>query len=220
MSKGLSIEELATAIFEPDETKAAPVGWMWPGLVLVDLETTGLEAGRHCAHEAAFLAWTGAAMEIAFRSRPGAQLVEEALGVCGVTWRDLDGREMSFCAAAAEAAAWLKALPCERITVAALNPGFDLPMLADLLSAVPRGARPGVSHRTVDLHTEAVRYARALDRRVPESGFTTEAIYALLGMEPEPRPHRAGNGVLYEARAFARIDDTLMRASRSLREPI
>lgn len=97
-----------------------------------------------------------------------------------------------------------------RAVLAGMNPRFDRDHLAHVADRADLGARFAglVSHRTLDLHTLAVchfwrnlayepqMFPRGLD------SLRTDAIYGLLGLPPETRPHRALEGARREAEAF------------------
>ncbi len=97
-----------------------------------------------------------------------------------------------------------------RAVLAGMNPRFDREFLAQVAARLDLGARFDglVSHRTIDLHTLAVSafwrnldYEPALFPRGLDS-INTDAIYGLLGMGPEPKPHRALEGARREAAAI------------------
>lgn len=97
-----------------------------------------------------------------------------------------------------------------RAVLAGMNPRFDREFLAQVAGRLDLGARFDglVSHRTIDLHTLAVSafwrnldYEPALFPRGLDS-INTDVIYGLLGMGPEPKPHRALEGARREAAAI------------------
>jgi DNA polymerase-3 subunit epsilon len=65
------------------------------------------------------------------------------------------------------------------------------------------------NYRSVDLHT--VGYAEFVRRGLPlptkdgRSNLSLDAILALVGLDPEPKPHHALNGAKLEAEAFSRL---------------
>lgn len=97
-----------------------------------------------------------------------------------------------------------------RAVLAGMNPRFDRDFLHNVAVRSDMGARFDglVSHRTIDLHTLAVAaYWRNIGN--DPAGFPrgldsvhTDRIYGLLGMAPEPRPHRAIEGATREAAAI------------------
>lgn len=97
-----------------------------------------------------------------------------------------------------------------RAVLAGMNPRFDREFLAQVALRLDLGERFDglVSHRTIDLHTLAVSafwrnldYEPALFPRGLDS-INTDAVYSLLGMGPEPKPHRALEGARREAAAI------------------
>lgn len=195
------------------ETEAAPYEFALPPILVVDAETTGEDPERHSIvelaarwltrHEGCFemecRMWEGAAYDPAAGAVNGrsearcsdpilpdeGHLIREFTNFLGVGIGDfLDGDFL----------------------LAGLNPKFDL----DFIRAAARraGSRlPRIPHRTIDLHTLAVAAALRNGDSVPARGFYTDAIYELLAMEPEPRPHTAMNGVIWESQALELLLD-------------
>lgn len=94
-----------------------------------------------------------------------------------------------------------------RLVLAGMNPRFDLDMLRADARAVDRLSRRmnfRFSHRTLDMHSLCVRYAVRMGLSADAiTRLHTDQIYDLLGMEPEPRPHRAITGARMEADALS-----------------
>lgn len=94
-----------------------------------------------------------------------------------------------------------------RHMLAGMNPGFDLGFLRAVAErtdpSMPAELRRRIGHRTVDLHTLALRAAMECDPGEDPARLHTDAIYEMLGMEAEPRPHRALTGARMEAEAIA-----------------
>lgn len=100
-----------------------------------------------------------------------------------------------------------------RAVLAGMNPRFDREFLAQVADCLDiREYFDGlVSHRTIDLHTLAVsafwrnlEYAPGMFPGGIDS-LHTDAIYGLLGMGPEPKPHRALEGGRREASAIRQL---------------
>lgn len=94
-----------------------------------------------------------------------------------------------------------------RVILAGMNPRFDLDMLRADACAVDRLARRmsfRFSHRTLDMHSLALRYAAKMGLSADALvRLHTDRIYELLGMAPEPKPHRALVGAKMEADALS-----------------
>lgn len=82
------------------------------------------------------------------------------------------------------------------------NPSFDISFLNYNFARMKQ--KPPFGFRTVDLHSVAFAYCMAKGIAIPDK-MTSDAIYNLLGMIPEPRPHHGLNGALWEATAFLKI---------------
>jgi DNA polymerase III epsilon subunit-like protein len=91
------------------------------------------------------------------------------------------------------------------LILAGMNPNFDLRFLRAAWKKSP--FQFPFAHRTLDMHSLAL--ARLVSERgaVTESvfGLKTDAIYEMLEMEPEPKPHSAINGVRMERLAFLKL---------------
>ncbi|WP_009963030.1 3'-5' exonuclease [Verrucomicrobium spinosum] len=168
-----------------------------PRLLVTDLETTGLD-GRACGIVEIGAVWMLGAGEFVMKCRPHADAVIEAraMEVNGCDWH-LDPTVAAEVEALEQFVEWVGAGP---VILCGQNPRHDLWFLQE--GAKRHGLELPFVHRTLDLHTLAVAYALACGRRVPAKGYYTDEIYELLGMEPEPKPHRALVGAQKEAEAF------------------
>jgi DNA polymerase III epsilon subunit-like protein len=100
-----------------------------------------------------------------------------------------------------------------RVMVAGMNPQFDHGFLTAAArrawrrrdySDLPERLRMLVSHRMLDMHSLGV--ARAIRQGTADlHRLHTDGIYEMLGMEPEPKPHRALTGARMEAEAIRRL---------------
>lgn len=61
-----------------------------------------------------------------------------------------------------------------------------------------------ISRRCVDLHSLAYGYAMREGMDFAADGFSTDEIYKVLGLNPEPMPHNALRGALHEMEGFRR----------------
>jgi hypothetical protein len=191
--------------------------WMRPGMVMVDVETTGLDPARHGLIEFALLAWDGASLVCSFRPRPGCEIDTAALEVNGATKRGLDAREQAYYEAIDELYGFLVTLERragERLTLCGMNVHFDAGMLGAAWDDAYPSRRFPWSHRYYDLHSVALQYLTLIGR---DGGkLYSDAICQALGIEPEPKPHQAWQGVHWSCRAFARIHSHLRAMHDSL----
>lgn len=184
-------------------------------LVVIDVETSGLDPARHGIIEIGAVLLDGETLEVINDLDAEVRLAfwlewdAEAEAVHGTTRTQaedparLDEAETLACLFE-----WLDAYRGgKRLVMAGMNPGFDLGFLRAVAERtspeLATGLRERISHRTLDLHTLAWRAAREHDPEVDLGSLNTDAIYALLGLDPEAKPHRALEGALREAEALA-----------------
>jgi len=181
-------------------------------IVVIDVETSGL-----CPNQCSLLEIGAAPLMapddiFAMRCRlwPGALWTDGAADVHGWTHAEADSPTLPTEALAVEAfTAWIDDLyACgRRLMLAGMNPRFDL----DFLRAAAGRAwkqdwiRKRFSHRTLDMHSLAVAELIRRNAVADVDWLHTDGIYELLGMSPEPRPHRAAEGVRREAAAIRKL---------------
>lgn len=180
-------------------------------VVVIDVETSGLSPGRHSIVEigAVALADERQQFEVRCRMWPGALWDVNAARVNGQSRAACEDPARPTEAQAVEMLSeWLRYhWPTQRLTVAGMNPRFDLEFL---LAASDRSEADPLerifSHRTLDMHSLAVAVTAA-DLR----DLHTDGIYQALGLPPEPKPHRALAGALAEREALLRLLDRQCR---------
>jgi DNA polymerase III epsilon subunit-like protein len=184
---------------------------------VVDAETTGLDPARHGIIEiGAVDLRTGIDYAVDCRVSPFCDIEDEALAVNGASReRCFDPELMTELEALQTLVAWIHLLPEMGpngvALLAGMNPRYDLQMM---LAAVGRSDSELVlpfGHRTIDMHTLAVGYALRKGFWIPARGFNTDAIYVMLGMPLEPKPHRAITGAQMEAEAMRKLLDIPMQ---------
>jgi DNA polymerase III epsilon subunit-like protein len=99
-----------------------------------------------------------------------------------------------------------------KFVIAGLNPQFDMSFLRAAYARAGLNEKIPFRHRMIDLHTLAAAWAVTRNVPMPPTGFSTNAIYALLNMPDEPEPHAALTGARMEALAVSRILSDLYNA--------
>lgn len=184
-----------------------------PFVVVIDVETTGLDPAKHSVIEigAVVLDSLDAVAPLEFVAEVRAdwwrEWDEEAGQVHGITRAVAeDPARLAPARALAMLLEWLLAIGGgRRAILAGMNPGFDLAFLREMARRTEqeRALRERIGHRTLDLHSLAFVAARQWDPAWDLANLHTDKIYWLLGMQPEPKPHRALTGARMEAEAFA-----------------
>lgn len=182
-------------------------GRAMPRILVVEVETTSLnaETGSILEIGATWLLGDGGEDQHFFiRCRPweGSYWDEESERVHGITLAEAnDPSRPTEDEAVREFVAWIGQLP---VMMAGLNPSHDRAFIHAALRRSPETLSTVkiFPHRCIDLHTLAISYAVASAAPLPTRGLYTDEIYELLGMEPEPKPHRANSGALWEAIAL------------------
>ena len=98
----------------------------------------------------------------------------------------------------------------KRVVLAGMNlAGFDVQFLKEIMARVSPptmktligfGWRQLISHRTIDMHALAAGVLIAAGLNI--AGCYTDAIYNMVGMAEEPKPHSALTGARMEAEAL------------------
>ncbi len=185
---------------EPAETERTELR-----ILVVDLETSSLNARAGGILEIG-ATWLMGGRDDNFtlrvRLRDGAEWDPESEARHGITLAEAS--DLSLPTEREAICAFVAWIGNEPVLLAGLNPSFDRAWthealrragsLAPLASIFP--------HRVIDLHTLAISYALAKGTPIPPRGFYTDAIYQVLGMPEEPKPHRAVSGALWEAEAL------------------
>lgn len=194
-----------------------------PRILVVDLETTGLSADD-CSILEIGAVWLCGGLEghdefsTGCRMWDGARVEPRALEINGCSESRCTNSSLQTESEAVDSFfTWLLCSMMNDVTpvmLAGLNPSFDRAFLrAAWRRAVSRCEFP-FKHRVLDLHSLAVLHAFTRGEIVPSRGFYTDEIYALLGMEPEPRPHKAIVGARYEAHALRLLMPELLTDNR------
>lgn len=178
-------------------------------VVVVDAETSGLDPARHgvLSIGACFLSnpvMEGSEFEQVVRLHRALDWDASALAVNGFSRSGLYDPTLCHEREALQAFfAWAGEGP---LILAGMNVGkFDLAFLSALMRRHPEVRWPKLSHRTLDMHSLAIGWAVRHQVDVDVTRLTTDAIYTMLGMEEEPRPHRALVGARMERMAMRKM---------------
>lgn len=171
-------------------------------VVVVDLETSGLDPDKHGILEiGAVRMSSGAEFECKVRLAENLEYDPGVYRVNGVTEAEARSEDrLTETAALYEFFLWLNG---KDILMAGSNPRFD----HDFLKVASKDGQempwPFRRH-LLDLQTTALTYVIASGVPVPRS-LSADAVYSMLGQPMEPKPHRALQGARAEAHAFRLI---------------
>lgn len=188
---------------------------MRPGMVVLDLETTGLDPERHSVIEYAAIDWTGDWISCSHRIRPGREIDPKALNVNGASVGSIDVREVGYFQAIEDLFAWLQEradIHGHQLILAGMNVHFDARFLVPEWKFLYRNNnyRCPWSHRVYDLHTLALAYLDLFDDEIPDR-LHSDALARALKLEPEETPHTALRGAEWACRAFDKIHSNLLK---------
>jgi len=179
-----------------------------PEMLIVDVETSGLDPARHSIASIGAVEFFNPANQFneACRIFPGAEVSDEALAVNGFTRDDLlslDKRPLDQVARDF----FLWAVRIKAHVIAGQNPMFDYGFLR--ATAERFRLHFPFGRRLTDLHSVAYAAMLAAGAEPPlregASDLTLDRILAFVGLPPEPKPHLAINGAKLEAEAFSRL---------------
>lgn len=190
--------------------------------LVLDLETSSQNRHR-CGIVEIAAAWVHhhdplkEAFQMKCRPRRGAEIDADAIDYNGSGSWITDTTVKTEKAAVAELAWWIHSTMPEEARGLDLTKGQGLIMVGwnigvfdwvILQKAWPdhplRGSFP-FSFRTLDLHSMAVSDMERRGIHVPITGLTSELVCEVYGIEPEPKPHRAINGVRFESQLYQKL---------------
>lgn len=85
--------------------------------------------------------------------------------------------------------------------IAGQQPAFDISFLKKAYE--DNGLPWNLPYRTIDQHT--LCYAHAIKAKQKIRQYNSDTIMEYVGLPPEPKPHQAINGVIWEAEAINRL---------------
>lgn len=185
-----------------------------PPILVVDIETTSanrfhagiVEIGAIWLHPA-YGRSRGMCFEMKCRPRPDAEIDPDAIAVNGCDWL-LDPTVASESEAIERFADWIadslhmEALKENALIMAGMNVGVFDWLILKIAFHLANIVFP-FSFRTIDLHSIAMREAMAAGiDDIGGDGMSAGAIFEMLALPAEPKPHRALCGALLEHRAL------------------
>ncbi|HVU38061.1 MAG TPA: exonuclease domain-containing protein [Opitutales bacterium] len=206
-------------------------------LVVIDCETTGLDAAWHGIVSIGAVALDGS--EFHQECQPGGEVTDvdaEALAVCGIAdLQALYSREMAAGPAVLKLCEWLRGLPRaglarkDKFIQGGKNPHFDREFLVRELSRWRRGQTPEdfkeeqtlaglrkwaenwlpLSRRPLNVHDWAVVWALRRGIAVDAPGFSVAQVYRQLGFAEEAKPHHALTGAKLALEKFKKLAEEL-----------
>ena len=177
-------------------------------MIVVDIETTGLDPKRHSIIEIGAIDFNNPTNYFNGRCRiwTGAEVDLTALQVNGFTLREIqDQKILSQEELISDFKTWTDSI--EDKTIAGQNVDFDISFLVESTRRTGKEFKWG--KRKVDQHS--IAYVHYLKRnKIPPlndgtSDLDGDAIMNYTGLPPEPRPHRALTGARYETEALSRL---------------
>ena len=177
-------------------------------MIVLDVETTGTEPTKHSLVSIGALDFNNPQDQFYAECRiwDGAHVDPVALTVNGFTEAEIrDPAKETEAEIVARFYAWLQNK--QNHTIAGQNPSFDLGFV--LAAGQRAGLNISLPRRTVDLHTLAYFHIVHRGLEIPlknsRTNIDSDYIMAYVGIPTEPKPHKALNGAIWEAEAFARI---------------
>lgn len=177
-------------------------------MIVVDVETTGTNPAKHSIVSIGAINMLDTEQRLYLECRiwDGSHIDPVALEVNGFTENQIkDSNKLEEGEAVRQFLEWFGTREVQ--IFGAQNPLFDLGFLQ---AAAGRAHIDfSLAHRSIDLHT--VAYAHMIKAGIEppvknhKSDINSDSIMRYVGIEPEPRPHKAINGAIWEAEAFSRL---------------
>lgn len=176
-------------------------------MIVIDLETTGLDPDTHGIVEFGAVDMnTKEKFSQKCRISKQDEITQKALDINGHTKEEVRSESRPLQTYVFEQFDEWTCLR-DNLTLAGHNlVGLDVPLLRRMCNQTDREWRFG--HRFVDLHSVAyatakrVGYFVSFDKLSP---FTSVKVYELVNIPKEPEPHKAVRGAVWEAEAFSRL---------------
>lgn len=177
-------------------------------MIVVDVEATGTESKVHSILSIGAIEFERPQNRFYEECRifEGAHVMKEALLVNGYTEDQIrDQQKQTDGELVRKFLSWAE--KCNEHTFAGQNPAFDREFIE--ASAKRNHLNWPFAHRSLDLHSLCYFHLVQQGREVPlknrHSDVNSDFIMSYVGIPPEPQPHVALNGALFEAEAFSRL---------------
>jgi len=177
-------------------------------MIVVDIETTGLDPKRHSIIEIGTIDFNNPANYFNGECQIwiGAEVDLTALEVIGFALEEIqDQKILTQEELISDFKIWTDSI--EDRTIAGQNVDFDISFLIESSRRI--GLKFNWGKRKVDQHS--IAFAHYLKRSIKPplkdglSNLDGDTIMNYAGLPPEPRPHRALNGARYETEALSRL---------------
>lgn len=177
-------------------------------MIVLDIETTGLDPRRHSIVEIGAIDFNSPGNFFSERCSvwEGAEIDLNALEINGLSVDDIhDKTILTQKEIISKFIGWMDGI--EDKTIAGQNVDFDIDFFNE--SSARCGLTFRLGKRKVDQH--AIVYADMMKRNIKpplKEGFSvvnSDFIMKYAGIPPEPKPHRAINGARFEAEALSRL---------------
>lgn len=177
-------------------------------MIVVDVETTGTDPKVHSLLSIGAVDFDNPERRFfeECRAFEGAKVEEEASAINGIGEKEaFDISKQTDEELLEHFFAWMK--ESRDHTIAGQNPQFDVSFLE--ATARRYHLNYSIPKRMVDLHATTWTHMLLHDENPPiahnRSDLNSDTIMMYAGLPPEPHPHVALNGALYEAEAFSRL---------------
>jgi len=177
-------------------------------MIVLDIETTGLDPKRHSIIEVGAMDFDDPRKVFNEKCRiwPGAEIDQGALQINGFSPHEIkDPALQSQKELLSKFIDWISVI--EDRTIAGHNVDFDISFLNESCERLNLPFSYG--KRKVDLHS--LVYAHILGRKIKPplkkgtSDLNSDVIMHYVGIPAEPKPHRALNGARFETEALSRL---------------
>jgi DNA polymerase III epsilon subunit-like protein len=181
-------------------------------MIVVDVETTGLDEKRHSLIEIGAIDFyrPDDRFFVSCQAKPNCEINDIALKINGHTKEDVyDSSKPSQLEAITHFDDWLGKIIFREITIVGENPAFDLKFINQVYA--DHHMKSPLGHRSIDLHTTALNHLLMRGEEIPikESGrissIDSDWIMKYVGIPTEPKPHTGLNGAIWEAEAYSRL---------------
>lgn len=181
-------------------------------MIILDNETTGSgveNASRYSIIDIAAMEFENPSnfFHMECRMRDGAEVDKRALEYNGFTLEEItDPNKPSYEEAIRKFHNWTKSVKDR--TISGQNVDYDIAFMKEGYKII--GLEWDLGYRKVDQHSIVYSVAKRNNLIIPltkdlTSNFGSDTIMEFVGIPAEPKPHKAPNGVIWEAEAMSRL---------------